>query len=237
MRLFLSLFICILIWSNPAEAREIVINIPEYRLTLLEGGHILKSYDIAVGTAYEQTPTGSYRIMYKEMFPTWYPGAKFEDQSPVPAGPENPLGTRWMEFHPTYGIHGTNKGWDIQYPVSGGCIRMHDKDAQELYDQVDIGTPVSIIYETILFEDRPDGLYVKVFPDIYHLHYNTPERFMRLYAPFAARYPGASVPPLPHPQADISEIIAVKVAATGTEPPAVRVPAFSLPPRPPARLP
>ncbi len=217
MRLILLLLMIILLGMSPAQANtEIVINIPEYRLALYDKGEVVKSYDIAVGTLYEQTPTGSYSIFYKEQFPTWFPGPKFEDPSPVPAGPDNPLGTRWMEFHPTFGIHGTNKGWDIQYPVSGGCIRMHDKDAQDLYERVLIGTPVIILYETILFEDRPDGLYVKVVPDIYNRKVNTPERFLNLYASYSGRYPGVAVPTFPQPGEDINIIVATKIAIPKT---------------------
>ncbi len=90
--------------ANP----EIYINIPEYRLTVIDKGQVVKIYDIAVGTPYEQTPTGSFAVFLKQEYPTWYPGAKFTDRTPVPPGPDNPLGSRWMEFAPAYGIHGTN---------------------------------------------------------------------------------------------------------------------------------
>lgn len=214
MRVFLSLCLVFLLMTGiVAAAPSIVINIPEYRLTLYNDDQPIKTYDIAVGTAYEQTPLGSFKVFYKEKLPTWTPGPKFEDRTPVPPGPDNPLGTRWMEFHPTYGIHGTNKGWDIQYPVSGGCIRMHDKDAQELYELVDIGTPVTIVYETILLEERVDGLYAKVMLDIYNKKLNTPERFMLLYAPYAAKYPKVTIPSFPKLGDDEMVVQAIKVAS------------------------
>lgn len=216
MRFILTLLLLALTFTAPVQAtRQIIVNIPEYRLTLLEDTSLLKSYNIAVGTQYEQTPTGTYRILYKEKFPTWFPGSKFEDQTPVPAGPDNPLGTRWLEFHPTFGIHGTNKGWDINYPVSGGCIRMHDKDVQELYEHVDVGTPVTILYETILFEERVDGLYVKIWPDIYHRQLNTAEHFASLYAAYAVKYPGAPVPHFPK-LGDYEEKPSEKIAQIAT---------------------
>lgn len=237
MRLFLSILAMVLLLACPVLAKpEIHVNIPEYRLSLIEDGKLIKAYDIAVGTIYEQTPTGNYAIFHKEQYPTWFPGTKFEDQTPVPSGPDNPLGTRWMEFHPTFGIHGTNKGWDIQYPVSGGCIRMHDKDAQDLYERVEIGTPVHIVYETILFEERLDGLYAKILPDIYKRNLNTAERFMSLYAAYASRYPGAVVPAFPHPGDDISEIPLVKIAVPANVAPQVspmtQLPPVAAPPSP-----
>jgi len=165
---------------------EILINIPEYTLSLFEQGKIIRQFDIAVGTPYEQTPTGNFSIFSKIENPTWYPGSNFSDQTPVPPGPDNPLGTRWMEFVPNYGIHGTNKDWDISYPVSGGCIRMHDIEARELYRSVPISTPVVVVYETMRIIEKSDGLYLKVFPDIYQKNTSTQERIQELYEPFAA---------------------------------------------------
>lgn len=189
MRIVLSLFILLCCSISAALAQpEIYINIPQYQLMLVDNGQVIKTYDIAVGTPYEPTPIGSFKIFYKEKNPTWFPGAKFNDQTPVPTGPDNPLGTRWMEFHPTYGIHGTNKGWDIQYPVSGGCIRMHDADARELYEVVTIGTPVNISYETIFFMEKPDGLYVRILPDIYQKRTTTTERMEYLFSKYSGKY-------------------------------------------------
>lgn len=177
--------------------QEIHINIPSFVLQLYDNEKIVKEYNIALGTPYEQTPVGTFQIFHKEKYPTWTPGEKFTDRTPVSPGPDNPLGTRWMEFKPSYGIHGTNKGWDISFPVSGGCIRMYDKDAQELYDLVEIGTPVIITYETMFLEEKPDGLYVKIFPDIYHTKLNTPEHFSALCSPYAVKYPAVRQPVFP----------------------------------------
>ena len=165
---------------------EILINIPEYILSLIDQGKLIRQFDIAVGTPYEQTPTGSFAVFSKIEDPTWFPGSNFSDQTPVPPGPDNPLGTRWMEFTPNYGIHGTNKDWDISYPVSGGCIRMHDIEARELYRSVPISTPVVVVYETIKIMEKSDGLYLKVFPDVYQKNTSTQERVQQLYEPFAA---------------------------------------------------
>lgn len=195
LRFILTFLLLALSFIQPVQATpQIIVNIPEYRLTLVEDGKTVKTYVVAVGTHYEQTPIGTYRITAKEMFPTWFPGSKFEDKTPVLFGPENPLGTRWMEFSPTYGIHGTNKGWDINYPVSGGCIRMYNQDVEELYERVEVGTPVSIVYETMVLEEKPDGLYVKAWPDIYHRQLNTAEHFASLYAKYKQKYSQTHMP-------------------------------------------
>lgn len=169
-------------------AYELRLNVPEYKLRLFEGTRLLKEYSIAVGTPYEQTPVGKFRIFYKEKYPTWHPGSGFVDKTPVPPGPANPLGTRWMEFAPSYGIHGTNKEWDIEYPVSGGCVRMYNKDAEELYELVGLGTPVLVTYESLRLTERSDGLYLTVYPDIYDKHTSTWQVFLALYQPYAQEY-------------------------------------------------
>jgi len=159
---------------------EIHVSIPAFVLQVYDNGKIIKEYPIAVGTPAEQTPIGRFKILNKIVDPTWYPGAKFENKTPVPPGPANPFGSRWMEFKSGYGIHGTNKGWDINYPVFGGCIKMQDADVRELFDLVSGGTPVTITYETMFLIEKTDGLYLKQLPDIYSRHTNTPERFHHL---------------------------------------------------------
>ena len=198
------------IGDRPSQP-EIRVNIPEYKLSLIDKGKVVRQFDIAVGTPYEQTPLGTFSIFTKIENPTWYPGSNFADQTPVPPGPENPLGTRWMEFVANYGIHGTNKDWDICYPVSGGCIRMHDAEARELYRLVDIGTPVAIVYETVKVIEKTDGLYVKLLPDIYRKNTSNPEAVSRLMEPFlAAGYkPLANIITLPP---EIDEAVEIRVA-------------------------
>lgn len=190
MRILLCLLFLVSVNGTCLAQPEIHINIPAYALQLVDSdsGKILKQYNIAVGTPYEQTPVGTFQVFYKEKNPTWIPGDNFTDHSPVPPGPDNPLGTRWMEFKKNYGIHGTNKGWDINYPVSGGCIRMQDTDARELFELVDIGTPVIISYETMQLIEKPDGLYLKVFPDIYSKQTTMPERIFELYQGYSDKF-------------------------------------------------
>jgi len=171
-------------WAKP----EIHINVPELMLRLFDSDKLVKEYPVALGTPYERTPVGNYKIFYKEINPTWVPGSGFLDKTPVPPGINNPLGSRWMEFKPAYGIHGTNKDWDIEYPVSGGCIRMHNADVEELYELVDVGTPVLITYEVLLLKERDNSLYLTVLPDIYDQKQITRENVLELFKPYANRY-------------------------------------------------
>jgi Uncharacterized protein conserved in bacteria len=105
----------------------IVIHTNRRQLELYEGNRLIKNYPIAVGKGSTPTPTGYYSIATK----TFYPGGVF--------------GSRWMGLSiPHYGIHGTNNPSSIGQAVSKGCIRMHNYDAEHLFQRVQIGTPVII---------------------------------------------------------------------------------------------
>jgi lipoprotein-anchoring transpeptidase ErfK/SrfK len=118
-------------------------------LRLFDGDQLVRSFGIATGQARYPTPTGVFEVVDKQRDPWWYP-PKTSDWAkglkPVPPGPGNPLGTRWMGLSaPGVGIHGTPDDASIGYSASHGCIRMHVPDAEWLFDHVDWGTPVVII--------------------------------------------------------------------------------------------
>jgi lipoprotein-anchoring transpeptidase ErfK/SrfK len=81
--------------------------------------------------------------------PWWYPPTQdswAKGLKPVPPGPGNPLGTRWMGLSaPGVGIHGTDEPSSIGYSASHGCIRMQVPDAEWLFDHVDVGTTVYVV--------------------------------------------------------------------------------------------
>jgi lipoprotein-anchoring transpeptidase ErfK/SrfK len=80
--------------------------------------------------------------------PWWYPPNSpwAAGEKPIPPGPGNPLGTRWMGISsPGVGIHGTPDAASIGYSASHGCIRMRIPDAEWLFDHVEVGTPVFIV--------------------------------------------------------------------------------------------
>ena len=74
--------------------------------------------------------------------------AQFSDG--VPGGPDNPHGARalylYREGRDTYvRIHGTTEPWSIGKSVSNGCIRMLNEHVIQLYEQVPVGTPVTVV--------------------------------------------------------------------------------------------
>ena len=126
----------------------ILINRTINRLTLFARGHVYR-FPVATGQAIYPTPAGVFHIVVMEKNPWWYPptyDAWAKGLKPVPPGPYNPLGTRWMGLSvPGVGIHGTDAPTSIGYNASHGCIRMQVPDAEWLYNHVSVGTTVFIV--------------------------------------------------------------------------------------------
>ena len=126
----------------------IVIRRQSNRLFLYQGIKYRRFFAVATGQSQYPTPLGRFRIVVKWRNPWWYPPNSpwAQGQSPIPPGPENPLGTRWMGLSaPGVGIHGTPSDASIGYSVSHGCIRMHIPEAEWLFNHVDVGTTVFIV--------------------------------------------------------------------------------------------
>ncbi|MDI6812099.1 MAG: L,D-transpeptidase [Desulfitobacteriaceae bacterium] len=107
--------------------RHIVIRKSQRLLELYEGPRLLGRYPIAIGRAGTPTPEGRFTIAEKRT----NPGGVF--------------GSRWLGLSSAhYGIHGTNNPASIGQAVSKGCIRMHNRDVERLFEKVAPGTPVNI---------------------------------------------------------------------------------------------
>jgi lipoprotein-anchoring transpeptidase ErfK/SrfK len=127
----------------------IVITRGSNTLRLYNGRSLVRTFSVATGQAIYPTPTGIWRIMNKQRNPWWYPpttSAWAKGLKPVPPGPSNPLGTRWMGLDAAgVGIHGTDAPASIGYSASHGCVRMQVPDAEWLFEHVHVGTPVVIL--------------------------------------------------------------------------------------------
>jgi len=117
-------------------------------LTLFDGSSTVRTFGVATGQAQYPTPAGTWSIVDKQRDPWWRPPDSewAKGSEPIPPGPGNPLGTRWMGLSAAaVGIHGTPDAASIGYSASHGCIRMRVPDAEWLFEHVDIGTPVVIV--------------------------------------------------------------------------------------------
>lgn len=127
---------------------RIVISKGSNTLSLYEDDQLVKVYPVGTGRTEELTPEGTFPIVLKTWYPSW---TNPETGQTTPGGsPQNPLGSRWMGLgvgntggH-SYGIHGTNRPETVGTYISHGCVRMLNRDVEELYDLVPVGTQVRI---------------------------------------------------------------------------------------------
>ena len=121
--------------------RRIVISLSDRKLMLLDDERVVKIYDTAIGKPSTPTPQGEFEVINRIPHPTWFGRGR-----PVPPGKSNPLGTRWLGLSKSgYGIHGTNAPASIGTAASKGCIRMNNRDVEELFLLVQVGVRVEIV--------------------------------------------------------------------------------------------
>lgn len=126
---------------------RIVINLSQFKLRLIRDGKVARTYKIAIGQSAYPTPTGTYKVVNKQTNPTWIPPSSpwAKGLGPIPPGPGNPLGTRWIGTSaPAVGIHGTYADYSVGTRASHGCLRMHIPDVEALFEEVSVGMPVII---------------------------------------------------------------------------------------------
>lgn len=126
--------------NSQRPARRIVVSIPDRKLAVLEGDRIVRIFETAVGGPKSPSPTGVFQIVNSIADPTWYTKGKI-----VPPGKCNPLGTRWLGLsRKGYGIHGTNRPGSIGKNASHGCVRMRNREVEELFKIVAVGDQVEL---------------------------------------------------------------------------------------------
>jgi len=119
-----------------------------FTLRLWQHLKLAKEYTVAVGMEGLETPEGLYDIQEKEENPVWnVPDSAWAGSlagQTIPPGPSNPIKARWMGIYEGAGIHGTEETYSLGTAGSHGCIRMAIPDVEELYDLVEVGTPIYI---------------------------------------------------------------------------------------------
>ena len=88
----------------------IVVRRKAHRLSLYDGTRLVHTFRVGTGKRGFPTPLGRFSIVSKARNPWWIPPKSgwAQNLQPIPPGPGNPLGTRWMGLSsPGVGIHGT----------------------------------------------------------------------------------------------------------------------------------
>jgi L,D-transpeptidase ErfK/SrfK len=124
---------------------RLVLKLQERRLYVYDGERIKATYPVAVGKAGWETPKGEFRVLEMVRQPGW---TNPFTQEVMPPGPDNPLGDRWIAFWTDgtnyVGFHGTPNRASVGQSASHGCVRMFNEHVRELYETVQIGTPVVV---------------------------------------------------------------------------------------------
>lgn len=130
---------------------RIHINLDVQTMYVYKNGQLYKTYPVSGGKNKSPSPTGEWVIIHKARWGDGFGGAWMG------------LNVPWGK----YGIHGTRAPWAIgRQNVSGGCIRMNNDDANELYEFIPHGTKVTIVYENQPFRNLKDG---DVGSDVYQV--------------------------------------------------------------------
>ncbi len=155
-KLTIVLFVIGLTANLSAHQTSVIINLTEQAVYLLEDGRLAFISPIASGKEGWGTPTGSFRIINKDLHHQSGNFGLISDSygrivNPnATVGSYVPPGCRYMpapmpyfmEFRKYVGMHA---GYLPGYPASHGCVRMPGDLAAEFFARVQIGTPVKVI--------------------------------------------------------------------------------------------
>ncbi len=144
-------------YNGPEGAGSVVVDPYARNLYYVMPGGRAMRYTIAVGRA-GLGFRGDAVIRRKAEWPSWTPTANMIRTFPemyseyaggLPGGLINPLGARALYLYrggrdTYYRIHGTRENSSIGKATSAGCIRLFNQDAIDLYNRIDLGTPVRV---------------------------------------------------------------------------------------------
>jgi hypothetical protein len=122
---------------------HVTVDRKRFLMSVYLGDIMVRSYPVGLGAQERQTPTGLWLVKLKQPSPAWHDPET--NKNYLPDDPENPLGERWIALEGLegdavgrtgFGIHGTIKPDEIGKSASRGCIRLFNKDVEELYDML-----------------------------------------------------------------------------------------------------
>lgn len=146
-------------FNSDAKVGEIIVSFSDRKLYHVIQPGVAVAYPVASPREQDRWE-GKTAVTQKRENPSWTPTPSMLKENPklprwVPGGhPMNPLGVRALYLGSSlYRIHGTDAPWTIGTAVSKGCIRMYNKDAEDLYNNVKVGAKVLVTWKA--FDTSP----------------------------------------------------------------------------------
>ena len=145
-----------------ARPGDVIVSFGDRKVYFITRPGEALSYPIAIPREQSRWQ-GITAVTQKRQNPSWTPTPTMRAENAklpawVPGGhPMNPLGTHALYLGSSaYRIHGTDAPWSVGSAVSKGCVRMFNKDVQDLYPRVKVGAKVTVTWQT--FKPTPkDG--------------------------------------------------------------------------------
>lgn len=156
-------------WSKPDTklvVPQVVANRPTVEVTRVDvdkPGHLLRAYagdgrlvatyPASIGSDEKPAPSGHFEIRRVSHNPDYtynpkyaFKGVKTDKPFTIAAGPNNPVGSVWMDLSfAGYGIHGSPEPDFVGKTQSHGCIRLTNWDAEDLASVVKVGAGVNFL--------------------------------------------------------------------------------------------
>ena len=130
----------------PTDVPNMLVDLDARIAIYRHGSEAVLAWPVGIGREGHPTPIGSFEIGLKQFEPAWHR----EGHEPLAYGhPDNLLGSRWMGWYQdggktSFGFHGTNDPDGVGGEVSAGCIRMHNADAEELFELLPLHSRVVV---------------------------------------------------------------------------------------------
>jgi lipoprotein-anchoring transpeptidase ErfK/SrfK len=135
----------------------VTIFLNEQRAYFYKGDQLVGVSQVSAGREGHDTPAGTYKIIQKDPNHASSLYGDYADatgnvvkkdvelgKDPIPPGAHF-VGAPMPYFMRITGGVGMHQGYLPGYPASHGCIRMPGKMAQIFYNNVDLGTPVTVV--------------------------------------------------------------------------------------------
>jgi peptidoglycan hydrolase-like protein with peptidoglycan-binding domain len=110
----------------PGQGKHVEADLTDQVLALINGSQVFRIYPISSGKPSTPTVLGNYRVYMKT--PGYLPDGMYYSNF----------------FYTGYAIHGYDPS--PTYPASHGCLRLPIDDAINVYNWIQIGTPVDVYY-------------------------------------------------------------------------------------------